>query len=252
MLRLFRYPLLASGLFFSMGFTPLNRTATNGLSNKAVTFICNTNFSLKKNSTTVTGEMACKYDEWKLSASGISKSLFDYAVKGYEKLLKKNQLHNQNIISIADLSKPSSEKRLYIINVKTGEILFNTLVAHGRNSGQQYATDFSNAESSFESSLGFYITTDTYNGKHGYSLRLNGCEKGFNDNASKRAIVVHGAGYVSENFIQQNGYLGRSHGCPAVPEAFSKKIIEVIKNGSCLFIYAPSKKYLSQSVLLNS
>lgn len=196
--------------------------------------------------------MLAKYDEWKLSAIGISKELFNYAIKGYEELLKKNSLLNKDIISIADLSKPSTQKRLYIINIKTGEVLFNTLVAHGRNSGQEYATNFSNDESSFESSLGFYVTTNTYNGKHGYSLRLNGCEKGFNDNACKRAIVLHGANYVSESFIHQNGYLGRSHGCPAVPAAFSKKIINVIKNGSCLFIYSPSKKYLSQSAILNS
>lgn len=236
MLRLFRYSFLASGLFFLSGFMPLNHPK----------------LIISKSITTAAGEIANKYEEWQLSNIGISKQLFDYAVKGYKYLAGKKSLRNTDIISIADLSKPSTEKRLYIININTGEVLFHTLVAHGKNSGQQYATNFSNDESSFESSLGFYITADTYEGKHGYSLRLNGCENGFNNNACKRAIVVHGASYVSESFIEQNGYLGRSHGCPAVPAQLSKKIIDIIKNGSCLFVYSPSKKYLSRSAILNS
>lgn len=230
----------------------MNHTATLGYASKSLALIHSASFTVSKNITAATGEMAAKYDEWKLYNIGISRQLFEYAVKGYQYLASKKSLQNSGIITIADLSKPSTEKRLYVLNITTGEVLFHTLVAHGKNSGQQYATNFSNGESSFESSLGFYITTNTYDGKHGYSLRLNGCEKGFNDKACKRAIVVHGADYVSENFIQQNGYLGRSHGCPAVPANLSKKIIDVIKNGSCLFVYSPSKKYLTQSAILNS
>lgn len=193
-----------------------------------------------------------KYASWHLEKQGISIDLFSYAMKGYEYLDKVNKIANKGIITIIDFSKPSSEKRLFVINTENGAILFKTLVAHGRNSGKEIASKFSNAASSFSSSLGFYTTADVYNGKHGISLRLNGCEKGFNDNAYKRAVVMHGADYVSDGFIAQNGFLGRSHGCPAVPTAISKKIIDVIKDGSCLFIYAPSKQYLSLSAILNS
>jgi hypothetical protein len=124
-------------------------------------------------------------------------------------------------------------------------------VAHGKNTGLQYATEFSNKLSSFESSLGFYVTMNTYNGSNGYSLKLKGCEKGFNDKALERNIVLHGAPYVSNKFIQQNGFLGRSYGCPAVPLEISDKIINTIKDGACLFIYHPTKKYLTQSVFIN-
>lgn len=134
----------------------------------------------------------------------------------------------------------------------TGKILFNSLVAHGRNSGVDRATNFSNSGASYKSSLGFFITLDTYKGSNGYSMKLKGCEYGINNNALNRAIVMHGADYVSENFIRRNGYLGRSHGCPAVPADLSKKIIDVIKNGSCMFLYYPSKTYINRSKILNS
>lgn len=202
----------------------------------------------KKISTAITE----KYSTWQLDKQGISIDLFSYAMKGYEYLTKINKIANKSFITIIDFSKPSSEKRLFVIDTETGNVVFKTLVAHGRNSGKEYANSFSNAASSFASSLGFYTTSDIYKGKHGISLRLNGCEKGFNDKAYKRAVVMHGADYVSESFIEQNGFLGRSHGCPAVPTAVSKKIIDTIKDGSCLFIYAPSKRYLSLSAIINS
>ena len=201
---------------------------------------------------TLAAEIREKYSTWQLATEGISIDLFSYAMKGYHFLSEHNRLNNPGIITIIDFSKASYEKRLFILDVFTGKILFKTLVAHGRNSGQEIATAFSNTASSLASSLGFYITADTYTGKHGYSLRLNGCEKGFNDNAYKRSIVVHGADYVSESFIEQNGFLGRSHGCPAIPTTLSKKIIDVIKEGSCLFIYSPVKTYLTQSAMLKS
>lgn len=193
-----------------------------------------------------------KYTAWQLGKQGISPDLFSYAMKGYGHLTATGKIINKGIITIIDFSKPSCEKRLFVIDTETGNILFKTLVAHGRNSGKEWANTFSNAASSFASSLGFYTTADVYNGKHGESLRLNGCEKGFNDNAYKRAVVIHGAAYVSESFIEQNGFLGRSHGCPAVPTAVSKQIIDKIKDGSCLFIYAPSQRYLSLSAIINS
>jgi hypothetical protein len=192
-----------------------------------------------------------KYDEWNLSAAGISLEVFKYAIKGYQYLLQKHLLTNTDIISIVDFSKPSTQQRLYILNLVTGRVLFNTLVAHGRNTGLQYATVFSNKSSSLESSLGFYVTLNTYTGNNGYSLKLKGCEKGFNDKALQRNIVLHGAAYVSNEFVQQNGYLGRSYGCPAVPLELNNEIINTIKNGACLFIYHPNKKYLKQSVCIN-
>lgn len=192
------------------------------------------------------------YAEWNLEVSGLSKDAFEQAMIGYQVLLQRGALQKPRYLTIVDFSKSSSCKRLYILDMKNGKILFNTLVAHGRNSGNDYATAFSNEEESYKSSLGFYITLQTYFGENGYSLKLKGCEKGINDNAYNRAIVFHGASYVSENFIRQNGYLGRSYGCPAVPAPVSKKIIDVIKEGSCMFLYYPSKGYLAQSSMLHS
>ncbi len=192
------------------------------------------------------------YTAWNLHAAGLSEKAFNYALKGYQYLLQKNKLHNTGVVTIVDYSKPSSEKRLFVLDINEGRILFQTLVAHGLHTGYVYAKEFSNAAASLKTSLGFYITANTYTGSNGYSLKLQGCEKGINDKAMERAIVMHGAEYANENFLQANGYLGRSHGCPAVPEKISKKIIDVIKNGSCMFLYYPAKNYTGQSKILNS
>jgi hypothetical protein len=192
------------------------------------------------------------YTAWNLTAAGLSKNAFDYAMKGYWKLLEKNKLQKTNVITIVDYSLPSTQKRLYVLDMTDGKILFHTLAAHGRNSGLLYANNFSNKPASLKTSLGFFITGAVYNGSNGYSLKLNGCEKGINDNALQRAIVMHGADYADEGFAAQNGYLGRSHGCPAVPQHLNKKIIDVIKNGSCIFLYHPEKNYTTNSKILNS
>ncbi len=192
------------------------------------------------------------YTSWNLTTTGLSKAAFENALKGYNYLLHNNKLQKNSLLTIIDYSLASSEKRLYVLNMSTGKVIFNTLAAHGKNSGLVYANNFSNATSSFKTSLGFFITGSTYNGANGYSLKLQGCEKGINDKAMQRAIVIHGAPYVSENYVQQNGYLGRSHGCPALPQQLSKQIIDVIKNGSCVFLYYPQKKYMTNSKILNS
>jgi len=192
------------------------------------------------------------YSEWNLTAAGLSQEAFNDAIKGYNYLQEKKLLTNNNVLTIVDYSKPSSQKRLYVLDMNSGKILFNTLVAHGKNSGLEYANNFSNADASHKTSLGFFITLNTYNGGNGYSLKLKGCEKGINDKALERAIVMHGAEYADESFLQNNGYLGRSYGCPAVPEKINKKIIDVIKNGSCMFLYHPTKRYTSVSKILNS
>jgi hypothetical protein len=192
------------------------------------------------------------YDSLKLNILGLSKQAFEYAVQGLDKLTSVGKIMNDKIISIADMSLPSTEKRLFVIDLSNQKLLFNTYVAHGMGSGKEFAQNFSNKPESYKSSLGFYETTETYFGKHGYSMKLDGLEQGINDRANERAIVMHSAPYVSEKFIKNHGFLGRSHGCPAVPEKLNKPIIEKIKNGTCLFIYGSDKKYLSQSRILNS
>jgi len=191
------------------------------------------------------------YTIMNLEKKGLSKSVFELAVKGYNKLVKKRLVRNKKVITVIDFSKPSNQKRLYVIDLNKNKVLFQSLVAHGRNSGFEYAKDFSNEVDSHKSSLGFYVTGHTYSGEHGYALKLKGCEKGFNHRAYDRAIVMHGSEYVTEQFLKSNGYLGRSFGCPALPEKINKKIIDVIKNGSCLFLYHPTKKYLLTSPVLN-
>jgi L,D-transpeptidase catalytic domain len=167
------------------------------------------------------------------------------------RLKSSGRVVKENVLSIVDFSQPSFRKRLYIIDLVNPRLLFNTYVAHGRRSGKETATRFSNKPRSLESSVGFYVTADTYMGSNGYSLKLNGVESGFNNNAARREIVLHGADYVSEQFINMNGCLGRSWGCPAVPLGESRDIIDSIKNGSCLFIYTAQDKYLKRSRILN-
>ena len=193
------------------------------------------------------------YNELATSAVGIrmpSPDVFEMAYKGYITLKGKNGL-NRNILTIADFSLPSTEKRLWVFDMDKKEILFNEWVAHGKNSGENYAAKFSNIPHTNMSSIGFYITGDTYSGKHGLSLYLDGQEEEFNSKARERAIVIHGADYVSENFIKAYGRLGRSFGCPALSMDSYKQIIESISRGSCLFIYYPDKTYLKRSTVLN-
>ena len=193
---------------------------------------------------------ASLYESMNLDDLGLSKQAFTYAVEGYNYLLSTGKLNNDHILSVVDFSLPSSKKRLFVIDMKNGKLLYNTYVAHGRNSGTVYANEFSNRPESFKSSLGFYITKGTYNGKHGYSLQLEGEEKGINDNALSRAIVVHSASYVNENVVKSQGYVGRSLGCPALPEKLAKPIIETIKDGSCFFMFSPESNYVSKSQIL--
>jgi hypothetical protein len=190
------------------------------------------------------------YDSLNLNILGLTKQAFDYALKGFSSLRSMGKLNNDSIISIIDFSLSSSKKRLFVIDIKNYKVLYNTYVAHGRNSGNEYAKEFSNNADSFKSSLGFYVTQDTYRGEHGFSLHLEGEEKGINDNASSRAIVMHSAPYVNENYIRSKGYIGRSLGCPALPQKVYRPIINKIKNGTCLFLYSPDAYYLSHSTLL--
>jgi hypothetical protein len=191
------------------------------------------------------------YEEMDLEDSGLSRKAFEYAWTGYYKLRKKGMLHRSSILSICDFSQSSSNQRMYVIDVRNRRLLYRTYVAHGINSGEEFASSFSNKMESCKSSLGFYITTRTYTGMNGLSLRIEGVDRGFNDNASKRSIVIHGATYVSQRILHKYGVMGTTFGCPAIPAEMSSQIIPVVKNGSCFFIYYPSKKYLSQSPVLN-
>ena len=192
------------------------------------------------------------YNNLQLSVKGLSKKAFDYAMRGFNHLIAAGRLKKENIISIADFSLPSSKKRLFVIDLDNEKIIYNTYVAHGVNSGKEMANDFSNIPASYKSSLGFYETLSTYMGGNGYSLRLNGLEKGINDNANNRDIVIHGAAYVNEDLMRAQGYMGRSWGCPALPENLLKPIVNTIKDGSCLFIYSENKAYLNKSKIINA
>jgi len=141
---------------------------------------------------------------------------------------------------------------MYVIDVRNRRVLYRTYVAHGINSGEEFASSFSNKMESCKSSLGFYITAGVYTGVNGLSLRIDGVDKGFNDNARKRSIVIHGANYVSLRVLHKYGVMGTTFGCPAIPSEMTTQIIPVVKHGSCFFIYYPSKKYLAQSSVLNS
>ncbi|SDK76651.1 L,D-transpeptidase catalytic domain [Catalinimonas alkaloidigena] len=172
---------------------------------------------------------------------------FRQAYIGYLNLAKEGALRPGAPLTVIDFSLPSSQKRLYVIDMVQRRLVLHTYTSHGQGSGADLAKKFSNTPDSHMSSIGFYVTAETYQGKHGYSLRLDGMDKGYNDNARRRAVVMHGADYVSEAFIQKVGRLGRSYGCPAMSWEVYQQVIDKIKGGSCLFIYYNDANYLSQS-----
>lgn len=190
--------------------------------------------------------VSLSYEKADLAASGLDSAVFKKALVGYYNFRKTNLISpERQIITIIDFARKSSQKRLWIVDLAQNKLLFNTLVAHGQGSGLDMATSFSNIENSHQSSLGFYITSETYYGKHGFSMKLEGMDRGFNTNARDRAVVVHGANYVSEAFVNKHGRLGRSHGCPALPVEITNTIINTIKGQTCLFINGPAKNYTS-------
>lgn len=196
------------------------------------------------------------YANCNLQASGLSFIVFQKTMIGYFNLTRENVINpTKSIVTIVDFTQPSTFKRLWIIDLKAEKILLNTLVAHGQGSGDNIPNQFSNIAESHQSSLGFYVTDDVYIGKHGISLKLEGLDEGINSLAKSRAIVVHGASYVSESFIKTHGRLGRSHGCPAVPEELNNQIIGLIKNKTMLYIYGTTQvesKHLCHKNLINT
>jgi hypothetical protein len=177
----------------------------------------------------------------------LSFKVFDTALTGYSHTEK---IRKKNLITIIDFSKPSTDRRCYVIDLDNRKLLYHCFVAHGKNSGDNFAKSFSNEPESLKSSLGFFLTAETYTGKNGYSLRLDGLEKNINDNARSREIVIHGADYVSQEFIDKHGRLGRSWGCPALPPEISKDVIDKIAKGSCLFIFGKNDSYFVNSAFI--
>lgn len=190
------------------------------------------------------------FNKLELGKLGLGRRAFDYAIIGYSALRAQKKLANPDILSIADMTTLSGQKRFFIIDMDKGKLLFVTYVAHGKNSGLEKTLYFSNEPESNKSSVGFYITSATYSGKHGYSMRLEGQEIGFNHNAKERDIVVHKANYVSDAVVKSRGFIGRSLGCPALSPEVYKPIIDKIKNGSCLFIYGNDSEYIVNSKML--
>jgi len=190
------------------------------------------------------------YEQMDLGKLGLALNAMKYAYKGFENLHRTGALSKNSILTICDFSQSSRNKRMYILDLENKKVLIHTYVAHGKNSGLDYANRFSNTPESLQSSLGFYKTKSTYFGKHGLSLRLQGLEPGWNDKAEERAIVLHGAGYIGDHRIGAP-YMGRSFGCPAVPKELSDEVINLIKDGTCFFIYHPSNRYLHGSRILN-
>lgn len=194
--------------------------------------------------TTLCQEM---YEEMQLEGI-VNFRAFRQAVAGYIRIREKKK----QILTLIDFSKPSTAERLYVFDMDKKQLLHSSVVAHGRNSGEQYATSFSNISGTNKSSLGFYLTENTYNGQNGYSLVLKGLEQGINDKAKERAIVMHGASYADPQRVAPGGRLGRSLGCPAVPHKLAAPIINTIKDGSVLFIYANNSLYQAQSSILKN
>ena len=232
MLKSFRYLLLATAFSVS-----------------SISFISAQNaFGYSNNSKPPREGITCRqlYEEIKLNDI-VDYNAFEQAIIGQSKV----DVPNKDIITLIDFSRPSDQDRLFVIDLKHRKLLFSSVVAHGKKSGDKYATSFSNANGSNKSSMGFFVTEETYKGRNGYSLRLNGLEKNINDNARERAIVIHGANYANPMIARSSGRLGRSLGCPAVPRELNKPIIDTIKDGTLIYIYTGDNKYLSKSSILS-
>lgn len=191
------------------------------------------------------------YNELNAAQYDLSFTAFRHAYIGYQTMKKQHRLNNKELFSIIDFTKDCNSKRFYTIDLEKMKIVYYTYVAHGKKSGERMATSFSDAVESNKSSIGFYITGNTYNGGNGYSLMLHGDEKGYNSNLAKRSVVVHAADYANEDYIARNGRMGRSLGCPALPENIYKQVIETIKEKTMIFAYYNDAKYLKTSKYLN-
>lgn len=174
-------------------------------------------------------------------------SVLELALTGYERLVEDGDVPPGSLLTIIDYSWASTRRRLFVFDPAKEEVLLASLVAHGKNSGEDLAVRFGNEPGSLRSSLGFFVTGETYHGSHGYTLRLRGLEPGINDNAEERYIVIHGASYVSDEFAERHGRIGRSWGCPALPEDTASEIIDMIKGRTCVFVHGTDPTYSQKS-----
>jgi hypothetical protein len=186
-----------------------------------------------------------------LHESALNCDAFIFGMMGYRSLLSKGLVKNDSLLTIIDFSLPSVDYRLFVINLNRNAVVFKSLVSHGRNSGELYARRFSNKIQSHQSALGFYVTGEPYRGGQGYSLQLIGLDTGYNDLSKVRSIVIHGAGYATQDYANRYGRLGRSFGCLALPPVMNAPIVNEIKGGSVVFSYFPDQAYLSRSVILH-
>jgi hypothetical protein len=189
-------------------------------------------------------------DKFASQTHDLKPQVVQLALNAQDNAEKKGLVHNKQYVTVIDYSLPSTDKRLWVLDLKNQKVVYNTYVAHGKNSGQNYATQFSNDPRSKESSIGVYVTEGTYSGHHGNSLRLEGLDKGYNSNAESRGIVMHSADYVDENIIENYGRLGTSWGCPALNPQIAQPIINTIKGGSVILAYYPDQNWLKHSQYL--
>lgn len=241
------YKILTVIAFFSASFAITTTDGSNLNATPRTSEI--TNLEVKK-TLTIEDKINLVYTEFVENNTSVPSSLsFQNAMLGYYKLKDKN-LVKKEILTIIDFTLSSTQKRMWVLDMNNHKVLFHTLVAHGKNTGGEYATNFSNKVNSLQSSLGFFVTGETYNGKNGLSMFIDGQEKDFNSNARNRYVVMHGADYANASFIPKMGRLGRSYGCPAVPTALTKEIIGTIKDKSVLFIYSSDKTYEKKSKMI--
>ena len=194
---------------------------------------------------------AITLDRMSAARAGVSADVLNMALSAVTCGVTSGELATPPTLTLIDYSLPSTQPRLWVFDLRSGRMLFKELVAHGRNSGDNMATRFSDVVESRESSLGLFRTADTYVGQNGYSLRLDGLEPGFNSHARERAIVMHGAPYVDPAVAKANGRLGRSWGCPALREAVARRVIDTVRNGGVIFSYYPDPAWLKTSKFLN-
>ncbi len=237
-----------SCLTFSFAFTTTDGLASSSITEEPLALTSKTsNINL-----TVDEEINLAYAQFvEKNTSVPDLDSFKNGMLGYFKLADKD-LVEKKILTIIDFTLSSTKKRMWVLDMTSNKVLFNTVVAHGKNTGGEFATNFSNKVNSLQSSLGFYITGETYIGKNGYSMFIDGMEKQFNSKARERYVVVHGADYANPSFISKLGRLGRSYGCPALPTALTNDIIDVIKDKSVIYIHSADKSYLQNSDMIKA
>ncbi|MDT0677812.1 murein L,D-transpeptidase catalytic domain family protein [Autumnicola musiva] len=245
----YRFLTVVAVLCFSFAFTGKEELNKENVKDSRSEFVSSK--TLKSTGLSFKEKVTNAYDAFiKNNASMPAPEVFEEGMKGYFKLEKEGAV-TKKILTIVDFDLSSKKKRMWILDMENQKVLFNTYTSHGKNTGGEFANSFSNTVNSLQSSLGFYVTGETYYGKNGLSLFIDGKEKGFNSNARKRYVVIHGADYATSAFIKKYGRLGRSYGCPAVPNSLAKKLINTIKGESVVYIHKNSGNYQQKSAYLN-